>query len=418
MPVFITLTDTDVTDPTFWAALDVSADSTIDASGISEDFQITMTASSIAFTDTSLGTTTTYTDSDLSSGSFSAFVEFIGNDGDSDVSGAVGLNSSGYTGGEGDDTFTDDGSLGGGLTGGEGDDTLTGGTGNNNISGGDGDDVLRGGSGTNNILTGGDGDDTLYAEDGGGNLEGGDGDDAIFAGLNTNFVQGGDGTNSLVVPDGSTVTPFFPGSTGGNVTLSTGDSFVYLDIDSVTVACFTQGTSIRTPNGDVPVEALAVGDLVETLDHGPQKIRWIGERTVAGKGKLAPICFRPDSIGNTREIKVSPQHRVLLSGWKCELLFHDPEVLCAAKELCNGDQIYTAPCEEITYFHVMFDRHEIIFAEGALLESFYVGDYIIEADRACYQELVELFPEISTGNHKAQQAARPFIKSYEAYLCL
>jgi hypothetical protein len=46
------------------------------------------------------------------------------------------------------------------------------------------------------------------------------------------------------------------------------------------------GTRLRTPDGDVPDEALQVGDLVMTLDHGPQAVRRIGARSVRGRGGL------------------------------------------------------------------------------------------------------------------------------------
>ena len=417
MPVFITISDSDITNAAFWAGLDIGQDSTIDASDISSTINITLTGNSISFEDTESGITTTYSDADLTAGSFSQFVEFVGNDGNSNVSGAVGLNASGYTGGDGDDIFTDDGSLGGALNGGEGNDTLIGGVGSNNIDGGEGDDVLSGGGGNNN-LSGGEGNDTLFAQDGSGNLNGGEGDDVIFAGLNTTFVEGGSGTDSMILPEGSTFTPFFPGSAGGNVTLPNGRSFVYLNIGSVTVACFAAGTPIRTPNGDVPVEHLTVGDRVMTLDRGSQPIKWLGQRTVNGLGSNAPIHFRRGSIGNHEALRLSPQHRVLLSGWKCELLFHSPEVLCAAKHLCDGDQIFREPCETVTYVHFMFEQHEIVFSGNALLESFFVGDHITDAERSCYAELVDLFPELARHGPDAMHTVRPCLKAFEGSLLI
>ncbi|WP_372572530.1 Hint domain-containing protein [Ruegeria jejuensis] len=413
MPVFLTLTDADINNAAFWAGLDIGPDSTIDVSGISNSIQITMTGSSITFTNNS-GAVTTYTDADIASGSFSEFVEYTGNNNDDNVSGSVGLNAGGYSGGRGNDTFTDDGNLGGSINGGRGNDTLQGGSGDNNIVGARGNDVLLGGSGNNNLL-GGVGRDTLFAQDGSGNLEGGAGNDEIHAGLNTSFVDGGNNNDTLIVPKGSTVTPFFPGATGGTVDLPGGaNSFTYTNIENVEIACFTEGTMIRTPGGERAIETLQVGDLVDTLDHGPQPIRWIGRRSVAGRGRHAPIRFAPGTIGNDRPVQVSPQHRVLLSGWRCELFFHAPEVLCAAKHLCDGDRIHRAPCDQITYFHLMFDRHEIVLGENALLESFYAGDHILQADRACYDELIELFPELADGAPIA--AARPFVGHAEGAL--
>lgn len=414
MPVFLTLTNADINNAAFWAGLDIGPDSTIDVSGISNAFQVTMTGSSITFTNTNTGAVTTYTNADIASGSFSEFVEYTGNNNDDNVSGSVGLDASGYFGDRGDDTFTDSGSSGGTIDGGRDNDTLQGGTGDNNIFGRQGRDVLRGGSGNNN-LNGGGGRDTLFAEDGSGNLEGGGGADEIHAGLNTSFVNGGNGNDTLIVPKGSTVTPFFPGATGGTVDLPGGaNSFTYTNIENVEIACFTEGTMIRTPGGERAIETLQVGDLVETLDHGPQPIRWIGSRSVAGRGRHAPIRFAPGTIGNDRPVKVSPQHRVLLSGWRCELLFHAPEVLCAARHLCDGDRIHAAPCDQVTYIHLMFERHEIVFCENAPMESFFAGNHILQADHACYDELIGIFPEIADGDSIAP--ARPFVRHAEGAL--
>ncbi|APX13574.1 Hint domain-containing protein [Tateyamaria omphalii] len=413
MPVFLEIEEDDITDGAFWASLVIDADSTIDVSDLDDEINVILTANSITFENTDTGVVTTYDDAFLAGGSFSEIVEFVGNDGNSNVSGSVGLNSDGYEGGDGNDTFVDDGALGGALIGGEGDDTLVGGVGSNNIDGGDGEDLLFAGSDGNN-LSGGDGDDTLFAQDGAGVLDGGDGDDDIFAGLNTNFVQGGDGTDGLTLPAGSTFTPFFPGSTGGTAVLPNGTSFTYLNIENVAVACFTEGTLIRTPTGDVPIERLEVGDQVTTLDRGAQPVRWMGISVVDGRGAHAPIRFAPGTIGNSRPLSLSPQHRVLLSGWKCELLYGAPEVLCAAKQLCDGDRIARAPCDRVTYYHMMFERHEIVWADGARTESFFVGDHISDADMGPYAELVALFPELAAGGEAAMRTARPCLKFFEA----
>ncbi|MEM9637247.1 MAG: hypothetical protein AAGA94_06330, partial [Pseudomonadota bacterium] len=85
MPVFLRLTNADITDAAFWAGLDITRNSTIDTRALADRFQITLNANSITFTDTDTGLVTTYTDSDIASGSFSEFVEFRGNDADNDV---------------------------------------------------------------------------------------------------------------------------------------------------------------------------------------------------------------------------------------------------------------------------------------------------------------------------------------------
>ena len=415
MPVFLTLTDADILDPAFWAAQVVDTDSTINVSGVSDNFQITMTASSIVITDTNTSTVTTFTDTDLAGGSFSEFVQYIGNDADSDISGSVGLNSQGYTGGTGNDTFTDSGNLGGPLNGGDGDDILIGGTGSNNISGGAGNDILTSGGSGNDILLGGDGNDTLtHTGTSTGNLVGGAGDDTIHAGGFTDFVDGGTGTDTLYVPVGSTISPFSP--TGGNVTTPDGQSFTYLNIENVFIECFTAGTVIRTPSGEIPIETLSIGDKVTTLDHGNRPIKWIGKRTVPAQGNLAPILFAKGAIGNTRELLVSPQHRILINNWRAELLFGEAEVLVAAKHLVNDKDICRVIGGDVTYIHIMFDQHEIVFAEGAPSESFYPGQTSMsQMETEVRDEIFKIFPELEKLDPTlCYPPARPFLKGFEA----
>jgi hypothetical protein len=53
------------------------------------------------------------------------------------------------------------------------------------------------------------------------------------------------------------------------------------------VPCFARGTMIRTPDGERPVETLVGRRLVETRDHGPQPLRWLGSHGAA-TGRFAP----------------------------------------------------------------------------------------------------------------------------------
>ena len=82
---------------------------------------------------------------------------------------------------------------------------------------------------------------------------------------------------------------------------------------SEALICFARGTMIRTPEGERRIEHLRQGDLVVTLDSGIQPIRWIGSRTVRASGAQAPVRFARGTIGNDRDLLVSPQHRMLLS---------------------------------------------------------------------------------------------------------
>lgn len=181
--------------------------------------------------------------------------------------------------------------------------------------------------------------------------------------------------------------------------------------------CFTAGTLIRTMAGLRPVEALQPGDLIATRDHGPRPLRWIGRRRTPGTGRFAPIRFAEGVIGNDRALLVSPQHRMLITGWQAELLFGENEVLAAARHLINGTTIVQCPRRRVDYVHLLFDRHEIVEAEGVPSESFHPGDYMMSGDTELRDEIVTLFPELA--NLRAApgwEAARCVLKAHEAQL--
>ncbi|QYK43622.1 MAG: Hint domain-containing protein [Paracoccaceae bacterium] len=169
------------------------------------------------------------------------------------------------------------------------------------------------------------------------------------------------------------------------------------------VICFAAGTRILTAQGPRRIETLRRGDRVWTRDHGMQPLRWIGRRQVCGTGDLAPVCIDTGAFGNTRPVTVSPQHRILVSGWRAELHFGEPEVLVAALHLVDGARVRVTPRSRVDYVHIAFDRHEIISAEGMLTESLYPGPMALAAlPEAARRELAAIFPELVTG-----QSVRP-----------
>jgi len=181
--------------------------------------------------------------------------------------------------------------------------------------------------------------------------------------------------------------------------------------------CFAAGTLILTPSGQRAVETLQAGDLVMTRDHGPQVLRWVGRRLVSGIGRFAPIRFAANAIGNARALLVSPQHRMLLGGWRAELMFGCDEVLVAARHLVNDGSVRVQPVALVSYVHLMFDRHEIIEAEGVPSESFHPGDSILQGDAELRAELLALFPELAGGAAGlGWHTARTVLKAHEAQL--
>ena len=144
-------------------------------------------------------------------------------------------------------------------------------------------------------------------------------------------------------------------------------------VNATSVPCFVAGTLIATPDGDQRAERLVPGDLVMTKDEGAQPLRWIGSRSVAAVGDFAPIHIRANTLGQHRDLLVSPLHRVLIKDNLAELLFGEAEVLVAARDLVNDHSITRREGGEVTYVHLLFDRHQVVFSEGLETESFLPG---------------------------------------------
>lgn len=124
----------------------------------------------------------------------------------------------------------------------------------------------------------------------------------------------------------------------------------------------------------VPVEALAPGDRILTRDDGPQPLRWIGHHTVRATGAFAPIRIRAGTLNNDGDLIVSPDHRLLVYQRRDTLGTGRPEVMVRARRLVNGDSVARFEGGFVDYFQLLFDRHQIVYAEGIAAESMLVDD--------------------------------------------
>ncbi|MCJ8139069.1 Hint domain-containing protein [Falsirhodobacter halotolerans] len=401
----------------------------------------------------------------------------LGGDGNDYIEGGTGNDSlkgeAGHDtilGGDGDD-YIDGGTGNDVLKGDAGNDTILGGEGDDYIDGGTGNDLLKGGAGNDTIL-GGDGDDIIDGGAGNDLLKGGAGNDVLVGGLGKDTMLGGDGNDLLVIGrgddasggngndyfwlddsidrdmvkdrdiyvdggDNEAVSKDNPGDVlnlgkaegwrnqknmndkglwdgSGVVTLKDGTKVHYKNIEQV--ICLTPGAMILTTSGLRPVETLRAGDMVITRDNGPQAIRWIGNSTVSGQGAFAPVRLLQGAVpGLTADLLVSPQHRMLLQSFRSELMFGAREVLTAAKHMVDGTRAVIEEVEQVTYLHMIFDKHEVIFANGAPTESFHPASYSIGGlAEATREELFAIFPELRAMPDSYGQSARRVLKAYEA----
>lgn len=136
--------------------------------------------------------------------------------------------------------------------------------------------------------------------------------------------------------------------------------------------CFLRGTCIATPEGEVRIEDLRIGDLVKTADGKAVAIKWIGRQLYRKAGSawqdsVMPVRVSRNALGRQApraDLYLSANHALYLDG-----------VLIRVKELVNGTSIAQALPEdtgEIEYFNILLDTHEVILAEGVPAETFLV----------------------------------------------
>jgi len=312
-----------------------------------------------------------------------------------------------------------------------GDDSILGGAGNDQIFGEAGNDTMEGGTG-GDLFFGGLGDDEMYLAQGD-TAFGGEGDDLFVLGdlgepgSGTITITGGEGgeTNGdtlQLTPDVGladitfTNTDDAAGGLSGTFSLADGTTVSFSEIENI--ICFTPGARIMTEHGERAIETLRAGDRVLTRDNGLQPIRWIGHSTVEGRGRFAPIAVNSTVIdGARRPLLVSPQHRLLFTGYKAQLLFGRSEVLVAAKHLIDGKDVRIVERACVTYFHLMLDHHEVIYAEGAATESFHAGDMSVSALAPPAREaLFQAFPHLRANVWSYGDTVRQCLKRHEAHL--
>jgi hypothetical protein len=199
------------------------------------------------------------------------------------------------------------------------------------------------------VLLGDFGATPVYSANGAYEFEGSSGGEKLTTSSDGTFLFGGNysGQDFLLTPDG----------TGGT---------------DVTVACFRKGTRISTEHGERPIEGLQIGDRVMTLTGRPERIRWIGRRhyaeaLLAERPEMLPVLICAGALGDSlpiRDLWVSPEHALYLCG-----------ALVPASLLTNGVSILTdRSVTSVSYYHLEFQAHEVVFAEGVAAESFVDDD--------------------------------------------
>lgn len=171
---------------------------------------------------------------------------------------------------------------------------------------------------------------------------------------------------------------------------------------------FARGTMITLGDGTQrPIESLKPGDRVLTRDHGRQPIRWIGQSRLRATGAFAPVVITAGTLGNTGDLILGPHHRVFLYQRQRLPGLSTAELLVQARHLVDDDRIYVREGGWTDYFSLIFDAHEIVYAEGVPSESLLVTDAVVNrlpGDVA--EELRARFPGLAQTQHFGTEAGR------------
>lgn len=168
--------------------------------------------------------------------------------------------------------------------------------------------------------------------------------------------------------------------------------------------CFLRGTRILTPGGEIPVEDLTIGALVETL-NGPLPVKWIGRQSFRKDSpfwhwSVAPIRVARFALSDQyprRDLYLSPGHSLFIDGF-----------LIPVEWLVNGRSIALAAMDDlkvIDYFHIELETHEVVFAEGAPAETL-----VITNDREDFANFVEYERLYGGDGRPAMKPFAPILK--------
>ena len=132
--------------------------------------------------------------------------------------------------------------------------------------------------------------------------------------------------------------------------------------------CFLAGTRIQTASGLVAVEELRIGDAVLTASGEAKSIKWIGKRMASSEAPVKIAKFAIDGKAPLRDLYITPRHAIYIDGF-----------LIPAINLVNGITIIANAKSELStfaYYHIEFETHEVIQAEGLTVESYRPQDAV------------------------------------------
>ncbi|MCF8486288.1 MAG: Hint domain-containing protein [Rhodobacteraceae bacterium] len=232
---------------------------------------------------------------------------------------------------------------------------------------------------------------------------------------------------TLIAPDGtkidillmrieggqSVALPLSPMSANADYTLvAVEDAPEPVRLADLLCVSFARGTMITLADGrQRPIENLVPGDKVLTRDHGPQPLRLLSKATLRAVGAFAPVVITTGTLGNSGDLIVSPHHRVFLYQRQRPAGLHTSELLVQAKHLVDDETVFQREGGFIDYFSLIFDHHEIIYAEGVPAESLMVNDATLSRlPREIADDVMARFPGLAQVQHFGTEASQTYLE--------
>lgn len=183
-------------------------------------------------------------------------------------------------------------------------------------------------------------------------------------------------------------------------------------LTDITSVAFTRGTMITLGDGrQCPVEDLRPGDKVLTRDHGAQPVRWVGQRTVRAVGPFAPVVISKGTYANESDLIVSQHQRLFLYQRSEHRLTETAELFVKALHLVDDEAVFIRTGGFVDYFHLVFDQHEIIYAECIPTESLLINERTLGAlPEDVLREVEARLPGLSHRPHFGTEAEGRLLK--------
>lgn len=199
-----------------------------------------------------------------------------------------------------------------------------------------------------------------------------------------------------------------------------------ISADPYVLPCFVEGTMILTDKGERPIEEIEAGDTVLTHFGRPERVQWVGKRTIPlgsavlpNRNRLLPLRFPKDCFGPGvphTDLFVSRQHRILLEGAHVEMNTGFDKAFAPAHHFAGELAHVVRNARSVSYYHILCDRHVVLRANGVPAESMLLGPELQDGlrDSATWNELVEIFPELEDVTPMTETPiAYPVLRHYE-----